>query len=184
MTHFIKFAIPRRTWIIKKNVKKRETSPPFLGKTHFFLQNFNSRYLSQLMRYWNQFETSKTKQNLRLGNFPFIHFSENSTRYKLKGAEYNFSQKRVFFSQFLEKWYIAELSSTFFIQKKIKIKKKLKNNFLVDFYFIFLFFFLKNFFILEIFEKRIFDSKGSYHCLFNDNKKFELCNQMAGRGGA
>ena len=139
--------------------------PLFLKKSFFFEENFNLQYLSQLISYWYQIETSKTKKWFLSRIFLFISYFENSTRYEIKGAETIFLRKKGLFSEFWGKCYITEFSSWISITekniKKIKIEKWIFGRFLFYLFFIFLFFSKKNFFILKKFEKVIPDSEGS-----------------------
>ena len=64
------------------------------------------------MGYWYQIKKSKAKQTALSGDFfLFIPYFENSTGYEIKGAKYNFPQKKDLFSEFRGKCYITEFSS-------------------------------------------------------------------------
>ena len=91
----------------------------FLKKSSF-LQNIST--VDILASWWDidiKFRIVKPDKQLCWEIFLFIPCFENSTRYEIKGAKYNFSYENNLFSEFLGKCYITEFSFWISIQKKI-----------------------------------------------------------------
>ena len=142
MTHLKKSAFTSRTYLAKNNFHEWFTSPPFWGKTHFFKQIFNSRYLK--VNYENidtKLEQPEQDKKLCRENFLFIHYFENSTRYKIKSAEYSFSQKKSLFSKFRRNLSYHWIQLPNLHSEKNWKKKNSKINFWPIFFFFFYFFF-------------------------------------------
>ena len=103
MTHLKKSAFTSRTYLAKNSFHEWFTSLPFWGKTHFFKQIFNSRYLEQLLKYWHQIRTARTKQ-IALSEIFFYLFIILKIRLatKSKVRDIIFLKKRVCFQNFGE----------------------------------------------------------------------------------
>ena len=87
----------------------------FLKKSSF-LQNIST--VDILASWWDidiKLRSLKPNKQPCWEIFLFILYFENSTGYEIKGAKYNFPQKKDLFSEFRGKCYITEFSSWIFI---------------------------------------------------------------------
>ena len=122
MTHLKKSDLTSRTYPAKKNPWMVHFTP-ISGKNPLFLQNFKSRYLGQLERYWYQIETAKTRHKALSRKF-FIYFLFwifDSLRNQKCGKQFSL-EEGFFFSKFRGSCHTTELNSKISIQKKFKKK--------------------------------------------------------------
>ena len=123
---------------------------PFFEKIVFFKENFNLRYLSQLISYWYQIKTSKTKEwFLSRDFFIYFLFSKFDSLRNQKCGNLIFLKKRVCFQNLKRVLYYWIQLLNLHTTKKYKKNKNWKMNFwpiFILFYFLFFYFFSKFFF--------------------------------------
>ena len=133
--------------------------PLFLKKNVFFKENFKVRYLSQLISYWYQIETSQNKRVSSVERFFYLFLIlKIRLATKSKVRKQVFLRKRVCFQNFGASVILLNSTLKSPYRKKYKKNKNWKMNFwpiFILFYFLFFYFFLKTFLFLRYLKKQL-----------------------------